>query len=65
MSPAADVIGAVRAILPLVVFLTEGTGPVFYLAAGLGAFVVWSHRANIRRLLRGEEARFGRRKEAR
>ncbi|MEX0890686.1 MAG: glycerol-3-phosphate 1-O-acyltransferase PlsY [Gemmatimonadota bacterium] len=52
---------AAAATLPLVVFLTEGTGPVFYLAAALAAFVIWAHRANIRRLVRGDELRFVRR----
>jgi len=55
---------AAAATLPLVVFLTEGAGSVFYLAAALAAFVIWSHRANIRRLMRGEELRFVRRVDA-
>ena len=48
-------------VLPLLVFLTRGAGPVLWLSLGLAAFVVFAHRANIRRLLRGEEHRFGRR----
>lgn len=48
------------AALPLLVFLTQGAGPVLWLACALGAFVVFAHRANVGRLLRGEEHRFGR-----
>ena len=29
---------------------------------GLAAFVFWAHRSNIRRLLKGEENRFGSKK---
>ncbi len=47
------------AIMPLLVFLFQGTGPVFWLAVGLAAFVIFAHRANIGRLVRGEEHRFG------
>jgi glycerol-3-phosphate acyltransferase PlsY len=35
--------------------------PVFALGAAVGAFVFWSHRANIGRLRRGEEHSFRRR----
>ncbi len=35
----------------------EGDALVVFTAL-LGAFVIWAHRANIRRLLRGEESRF-------
>ncbi|MEO5510370.1 MAG: glycerol-3-phosphate 1-O-acyltransferase PlsY [Longimicrobiales bacterium] len=51
---------AAAAIMPLLVFVFNGAGPVFWLACGLAAFVIFAHRANIRRLLRGEEHRFGR-----
>ena len=46
--------------VPVVVYLLpqrEGTAIVWF-AGALSAFVVWSHRSNIRRLLRGEEASF-------
>jgi glycerol-3-phosphate acyltransferase PlsY len=46
--------------VPPVVYLTRGGGPVLWLALGLTAFIIWSHRANIGRLLRGEEHRFSR-----
>jgi len=48
-------------LLPVVVLATVGAGPSFWAALGLGAFVIFAHRANIRRLLRGEEHRFRRR----
>ncbi len=48
--------------LPIAIVLTPYRGgalvPVFTVA--LAAFVIWAHRSNIRRLLRGEERRFGR-----
>ena len=49
--------------LPVAVFFTPYRGgaalPAF--AAGLGLFIVWAHRGNIERLLKGEERRFGKR----
>lgn len=48
-------------VLPLLVLLLHGPAPVFWLAALLAVFVVFAHRTNIRRLLRGEEHRFRRR----
>jgi glycerol-3-phosphate acyltransferase PlsY len=48
-------------ILPSLLLTTEGAGsPVFQISVVLAAFVFWTHRANIRRLRRGEEYRFGR-----
>lgn len=52
---------AAAAALPLFVALLPhrgGSGLVAFSAA-LAAFVIWAHRANVRRLLRGEENRFG------
>jgi len=49
-------------VLPVLVALTPHRGgaavPIFSVA--LAAFVVWAHRGNIVRLMRGEENRFGR-----
>jgi acyl phosphate:glycerol-3-phosphate acyltransferase len=45
-------------LLPVAILLFQGARPVFWLALALAAFVIWAHRANIRRLLRGEEFRF-------
>ena len=48
------------AVLPVAVGITEGVrSPLFVVAAGIATFVFWSHRANIGRLSRGEEHRFG------
>lgn len=51
-------------LLPVLVLLMptprhEGDALVVF-TAFLGAFVIWAHRTNIRRLLRGEESRFAR-----
>ena len=47
-------------MLPILVLAFRAPLPVFWLSAGLAAFVVYAHRANIGRLLRGEEHRFRR-----
>lgn len=49
-------------LLPLLIWLTPhrgGSGLVLFSVA-LAGFVVWAHRANVARLMRGEENRFGR-----
>ncbi|CAN5808926.1 glycerol-3-phosphate 1-O-acyltransferase PlsY [soil metagenome] len=54
-------------LLPVLLAFTEGEGvqsPKFIVAAVIAAFVFWTHRANIRRLRRGEENRFGKRGRA-
>jgi glycerol-3-phosphate acyltransferase PlsY len=49
------------AVLALVLLVVEGPrSPLFVVGALVAAFVFWSHRANIGRLRRGEEHRFGR-----
>ena len=48
------------AVLPVAVFFTPhagGTGMVYFTVA-LALFVIWAHRSNIGRLLRGEELGF-------
>ncbi|GAC1516868.1 MAG: glycerol-3-phosphate 1-O-acyltransferase PlsY [Gemmatimonadaceae bacterium] len=48
--------------LCLVAMVTPGAAsPIFFVALLVTAFVFWTHRANIGRLRRGEEHRFGRR----
>ena len=48
--------------LPATLLATRGpASPAFVASALVAAFVWWTHRANIGRLRRGEESRFGRR----
>lgn len=52
-------------LLPVTVFLLHpDERALAWVYAGIAAFVVWAHRANIRRLLAGTENRFGRRAAA-
>lgn len=48
-------------VLTLVLFVRQGGSPLFVVSLALAAFVFWTHRANIARLRRGEEHRFGKR----
>jgi glycerol-3-phosphate acyltransferase PlsY len=49
--------------LSTVLAFTRGVGsPLFLIGAVVAAFVFWTHRANVGRLRRGEEHRFGRKK---
>ena len=54
---------AAALVLPPLVYATTDEPLVFWLSVALGAFVIFAHRANIQRLMRGEEHRFGRAKE--
>jgi glycerol-3-phosphate acyltransferase PlsY len=48
--------------LPIALLVLDGpASPVFVASVVVAAFVWWTHRANIGRLRRGEESRFGRR----
>ena len=52
-------------ILPIALAFTEGPrSPMFIVSVAVGLFVFVSHRANIGRLRRGEEHRFGAKQEA-
>jgi acyl phosphate:glycerol-3-phosphate acyltransferase len=52
-------------VLPSLLLVAEGPrSPVFQVSVALAVFVFWTHRANIRRLRRGEEYRFGRKAES-
>jgi len=52
-------------VLPVGVLIAEGfDSPLFYVSVLVAVFVVWTHRANIGRLRRGEESRFGGKKNA-
>jgi glycerol-3-phosphate acyltransferase PlsY len=47
-------------LLPSLLLVREGAAsPIFQISVLLAAFVFWTHRANIQRLRRGEEYRFG------
>ena len=52
-------------VLPGLLFVTQGAhAPLFLVSVVIAAFVFWTHRANIGRLRRGEEHRFGKRRQA-
>ena len=48
--------------LPIAIFLTlDDAGlPILTFTVALATFIVWGHRGNVRRLIRGEERRLGR-----
>ena len=47
------------AALPVAVYYTDEPRLTLWLAVGLAVFVIYAHRSNIGRLMRGEENRFG------
>ena len=52
-------------LLPSLLLATQGArSPLFLVSATIALFVFWTHRANIGRLRRGEEHRFGKRGRA-
>jgi acyl phosphate:glycerol-3-phosphate acyltransferase len=52
-------------VLPVAIVMISGVRtPVFTLSVAVGLFVFWTHRANIDRLLHGEERRVGHRNPA-
>ena len=52
-------------VLPAILLLTLGPrSPLFVVSTIIALFVFWTHRANIGRLRRGEEHRFGKRGSA-
>ena len=56
-SSLAAIVAAVAA--PVVAWLLEGIGPVLYAVVAMSVLLVERHRANIGKLLRGEESRVG------
>lgn len=52
---------AAALVLPPAVALTPHVGgrTLVWFTVGLSGFVIWAHRSNLRRLMRGEENRFG------
>jgi glycerol-3-phosphate acyltransferase PlsY len=59
-------VGSLSAALALPVSLLfvphQGGNTLLFFTVALAAFVIWAHRSNIQRILRGEENRFGRKK---
>ena len=59
-------VGSLSAAVALPVSLLfvphEGGRTLLYFTIALAVFVFWAHRSNIRRILKGEENRFGRKK---
>ena len=56
---------AAAVVLPVAIVIISGLHtPVFTLSVVVGLFVFWTHRANIDRLLHGEERRVGHRNPA-
>ena len=51
-------------LVPVTAWLTDEPGATVVFCAAVAAFVWWTHRANLRRLTRGEENRFGTRRSA-
>ena len=52
-------------VLPVLLLVTQGArAPLFIVSVLVATFVYWTHRANIGRLRRGEEHRFGKRGRA-
>jgi glycerol-3-phosphate acyltransferase PlsY len=52
-------------VLPTFLLVTQGPrAPLFLVSVVIATFVFWTHRANIGRLRRGEEHRFGKRGRA-
>jgi glycerol-3-phosphate acyltransferase PlsY len=52
-------------VLPALLLVTQGArSPLFVVSIVIATFVFWTHRANIGRLRRGEEHRFGKRGRA-
>ena len=53
---------AAALLLPALLLITHGAAsPLFIVSVVIACFVFWTHRANIGRLRRGEEHRFGKR----
>lgn len=57
MVSAGSIAGAVA--LVIVLYLMPFSWPVRVIGTMIGALVVWKHRSNIQRILRGEESRIG------
>jgi glycerol-3-phosphate acyltransferase PlsY len=55
-----SILAALTVPVAVLMLPDEGGRPLLWFTVALAAFVVWAHRANIGRLVRGQEHRFGR-----
>ena len=55
-----SILAALSVPVALLFLPSEGGRPLLVFTVALALFVIWAHRANIGRLMRGEEHRFGR-----
>jgi acyl phosphate:glycerol-3-phosphate acyltransferase len=53
-------------VLPILIVFTphQGGGSLVWFSSALAVFVIWKHRSNVGRLMRGEENRFARAKRS-
>jgi glycerol-3-phosphate acyltransferase PlsY len=54
-----SVLAALTIPIAVKVIPHQGGPPLFWFTIALAVFVIWAHRANLKRLIRGEEHRFG------
>jgi glycerol-3-phosphate acyltransferase PlsY len=57
MVSLASICAAIVMVVALI--FTETRPEVLWLGLGVSSFVIYAHRTNVRRILRGEEYRFG------
>jgi glycerol-3-phosphate acyltransferase PlsY len=55
-----SILAAVTVPVALLFLPDQGGRPLLWFTLALAAFVIWAHRANLGRLVRGQEHRFGR-----
>jgi glycerol-3-phosphate acyltransferase PlsY len=56
----ASIISAV--MLPILTFTFSKSSSIFMFSVGLAAFVIWRHRSNLIRLIKGTESKLGKKK---
>jgi len=62
MVSAGSLAAAITLPLALLFLPHQGGNSLLIFTAALALFVFWAHRSNIRRILKGEENRFGKKK---
>jgi glycerol-3-phosphate acyltransferase PlsY len=58
-----SILGAVALATSTLLIPHPGGGSVAVFTSVLAAFIIWAHRGNITRLIRGKERRFGKRRQ--